>query len=152
MQFLNFFLLLWVIFALLDPLTWLNSDPIRIRNPASDDICAFCSAFSYFMAVYSWTSVSNIVMSYVDVVYTEKSDVFWRHLRHSSPRFSSYHGRAFLKISFQYGKLLSKSCLQHQSEFFFELFDGQCHSFWILFHRLVLRQVLFTYGNFAYVR
>ncbi len=31
---LNFFLFLWVIFALLDPdpLTWLNPDPIRIRS------------------------------------------------------------------------------------------------------------------------
>jgi len=41
MKFLNFFLLFWVIFALLDPdpLTRLNPDPIRIRirirNPAS---------------------------------------------------------------------------------------------------------------------
>jgi hypothetical protein len=40
MKFFNFFLLLWVIFALLDPdpdsLTRLNPDPngIRIRNPA----------------------------------------------------------------------------------------------------------------------
>jgi hypothetical protein len=38
MNFLNFFLFLWVIFALLDPdpLTRLNPDPIeiRIRNPA----------------------------------------------------------------------------------------------------------------------
>jgi hypothetical protein len=32
MNFYNFFLLFWVIFALLDPLTRLNPDPIRIRN------------------------------------------------------------------------------------------------------------------------
>jgi hypothetical protein len=38
MNFYKFFLLLWVTFALLDPdpgpLTRLNPDPIRIRNPA----------------------------------------------------------------------------------------------------------------------
>ncbi len=38
MNFYNFFLLLWVIFALLDPdpdpLARLNPDPIQIRNPA----------------------------------------------------------------------------------------------------------------------
>jgi hypothetical protein len=35
MKFFNFFLFLWVILALLDPdpLTRLNPDPIRIRNP-----------------------------------------------------------------------------------------------------------------------
>ncbi len=36
MKFLNFFLFLWVIFALLDldldPLTWLNPDPVQFRN------------------------------------------------------------------------------------------------------------------------
>ncbi len=38
MKFVNIFLFLWVIFALLDPdtypLNWLNLDPIRIRNTA----------------------------------------------------------------------------------------------------------------------
>ncbi len=42
MKFLNFFLFLWVTFALLDPdpdtdpLTWLIPDPIRIRNTATN--------------------------------------------------------------------------------------------------------------------
>jgi hypothetical protein len=41
MNFLKKFLLLWVSFALLDPdpdpLTRLNPDPIRIRNPAPEE-------------------------------------------------------------------------------------------------------------------
>ncbi len=47
MKFLNFYLLLWVIFALLDPdpdpLTRLNPDPIgiRIRNPAFKTVINF---------------------------------------------------------------------------------------------------------------
>ncbi len=44
MKFLNFFLFSLVIFALLDPepdpnpLTWLNTDPIRIRNTATNTV------------------------------------------------------------------------------------------------------------------
>jgi hypothetical protein len=53
MNFLNFFLLLWVIFALLDldpdpdPLTRLNPDPIgiRIRNPGGSAFITCESAF-----------------------------------------------------------------------------------------------------------
>jgi hypothetical protein len=40
MKLFNFILLLWFIFALLDPdpLTRLNPDPIRIRNPSSNRV------------------------------------------------------------------------------------------------------------------